>query len=153
MQHHDKSTNQIEHRDCKIFRAVMSKLGNFKKISCCTGHDFSSAVLIVKTERKFFQMIKNIPSHILLNAGPKNVAPVSNKPVTSFMNAKAHKKQGNKNQKCFQLKIRNQRVQCITRKHREGNINCSHKNSTRHVSGKELPVRLVVGEENLKRAF
>ena len=113
----------------------------------------TGAVLIVKTERKFFQMIKNIPSHILLNAGPKNVAPVSNKPVTSFMNAKAHKKQGNKNQKSLQLKIRNQRVQCITRKHREGNINCSHKNSTRHVSGKELPVRLVVREENFKRAF
>ena len=123
---------------------MMRKLCNFKKVCRSTRHNFACTVCVIKTERKFFQVVKNIAPHILLYAVSKNVSPVSHKPVACFVQTESRKKNRNKCQKGFELVVRNNCIERIARKHRKRNIDHCHKKRANHICNKKTEMRLVV---------
>ena len=151
MQHHYKSTGEIQHCNGKVFRPVVRELCNLKKVGGCPRHDFACPVRVVIAERQLLKMVKDIAPHILLNAVSKNVTPVSHKKVAALVKAEACKQHCNQNQKSAHLVVGNKRAQRIAREHWKRNVDCRHKNCTCHISSKQFPVRLIISKKNLER--
>ena len=137
-----------EHGDGKVFRPVVCKLGNLKEVGGRPRHDFSGAVRIVKAERQLFQMVKDIPPHVLLDAVAKDVPPVVHEPVAEPAEDEPRKQHADQKQEGAQLAPGDERIEGKAGEHGKGDVYRRDAERAGHVGDEERQVRLIIGKED-----
>ena len=75
-EHDDERAGDRDERDEKVLRAVVGKLGDFKKIAREPAHELARAVLIKIVEAELLHVAEESFSDVGLDADAKRVAPV-----------------------------------------------------------------------------
>jgi hypothetical protein len=140
----NKGTQQGEGGDKEIFRAVVGKFRDFKKIRGNPGHKLARPVIVVKREGKGLEVAKKIPPHVRFNISADSVAPVSYEP------GKTHpqyidKEHAGRYDKETPVEIPGQEFfDGVLGHHGEGQIHGGDQGREDHVRAEELPVGAVV---------
>ena len=75
-EHDDERAGDRNKRDEEVLRAVVGKLGDFKKVACKPAHELAGAVLVKVVEAELLHMAEESFSDVGLDADAERVAPV-----------------------------------------------------------------------------
>ena len=75
-EHDDERTGDRDKRDEEVLRAVVGKLGDFKKVACKPAHELAGAVLVKVVEAELLHVAEESFPDVSLDADAECVAPV-----------------------------------------------------------------------------
>ena len=78
-----KAADNFDSGNNNVFRAVMRKLCNVKKVVDNFAHHFAGVVFVIIAEGKFLIMVKQILTHIAFHSCTHNMSPAGNKILTA----------------------------------------------------------------------